>query len=395
MAPGSQAPADVPAGRSGGKILKARRTAARKTPYDRPTPPQPEPPLLQSESPSWLGGLAMPAKFVAGGASKFLSSIWNPKSWATASYSSSDSDSEPEDDSGDDENPPDTSTELNQKENSSQKAEILHLVEQLLMLERYSREECDKLIDIINSRVLDYFIRDAANAGPSIIHSKTNNNETEAIMEARKWVAENKVTSGKKPDLDNGLYALKYIMTPQGTEEEGSPVEVAKSYMKTRPPWASPLKHDNSPSPSPLRDLFKENTPYSPSTKRDFLSSGSWNIQDEIRKVRSKASEDMLNSHRSMKLLEHSMENNKSDEIVDLTSGEKEKESEGNGREKEEEGNENGIVEKDSEVPAVNNSQESFNSKEDGLVAKVSEDGMTENIAVRVRGRSRRGKRSK
>lgn len=95
MAPGSQAPADVPAGRSGGKILKARRIAARKTPYDRPTPPQPEPPLLQSESPSWLGGLVFPAKFVAGGASKILSSFWNPKTWAAASSSSSsDSDSE-------------------------------------------------------------------------------------------------------------------------------------------------------------------------------------------------------------------------------------------------------------------------------------------------------------
>ena len=63
------------------------------------------------------------------------------------------------------------------------------------------------------------------------------------------------------------MYKYIFFFFIQGTEEEGSPVEVAKSYMKTRPPWASPLKHDNSPSPSPLRDLFKENTPYSPSTK--------------------------------------------------------------------------------------------------------------------------------
>ena len=92
MVTGSQAAGDVPAGRSGGKMLKARRTASRKTPYDRPTSHQP----LQAESPSWLTGLASPAKIVAGGATKLFSSFWNPKSWsAPSSSSSSDTDSEP------------------------------------------------------------------------------------------------------------------------------------------------------------------------------------------------------------------------------------------------------------------------------------------------------------
>ncbi|XP_024994033.1 protein KAKU4-like isoform X2 [Cynara cardunculus var. scolymus] len=337
MAPGSQAAVDVPAGRSGGKILKARRIAVRKTPYDRPIShqPQPQPPLLQPESPSWISGLVFPAKFVAGGASKILSSFWNPKSWSAPSSSSTDSDSESEDDSEDNENPPDRVIELNQqKGHLSQKSETLHLVEQLLMLEQYSREECDRLIEIINSRVVDYSMREGVDAGPSMTHGWTNNetpdSRSQAILEAKKWVAEKKFRSGSKSDLDNGLYALKSVTTPQPTEgEAGSPVDVAKSYMRARPPWASPINHNNSLSPSPLAaDLFKEGTLYSSgggisfsSAKRDYLSAGSWNIQDEIRRLRSKATEDMLSSNRSLKLassmlehdtLKHSLPNDKS-----------------------------------------------------------------------------------
>ncbi|KAK9052797.1 hypothetical protein SSX86_029427 [Deinandra increscens subsp. villosa] len=316
MAPVSQARADLPPGRSGGKILKDKKTAARKTPYDRPTPPHPHHPLTEPESPRWLTGLVSPAKFVAGSASKILSSIWNPKSWGAPSSTSSDSDPESEDDSGDDENPSDAVME----QKSYQKSETLHLIEQLLVLEQFSREECDRLIEIINSRVVDYSMADA---GPSMIRSSTNNEtsdiHSQAIMEAKKWVAENKIRSGLRSDLDNGIFALKPVMTPQATEgEAGSPIDVAKSYMKARPPWSSPIDHNNTlTTTSPLAaDLFKERTPFSSgggisfsSAKRDYLSAGSWNIQDEIRRVRSKATEDMLNSHRSVKLtfstLEH------------------------------------------------------------------------------------------
>ncbi|KAI3728181.1 hypothetical protein L6452_16813 [Arctium lappa] len=326
MAPGSQAAVDVPAGRSGGKILKARKTAARKTPYDRPTSHQPQPPLLQPESPSWFSGLALPAKFVAGGASKFFSSFWNPKSWSapsSSSSSSSDSDSESEDDYEDNENPSDGVIELNQqqKDRSSRKSETLHLIEQLLMLEQYSREECDKLIEIINSRVVDYSMREGVDAGPSMTRGWTNDEtpdrRSQVILEAKKWVAEKKYRSGSKLDLDNGIYALKSVTTPQSTEgEAGSPVDVAKSYMRARPPWASPINHNNSLTPSPLAaDLFKEGTQYASgggisfsSAKRDYLSAGSWNIEDEIRRLRSKATEDMLSSNRSLKLASSMLE---------------------------------------------------------------------------------------
>ncbi|KAK1438264.1 hypothetical protein QVD17_04070 [Tagetes erecta] len=320
MATGSQPLADLPAGRSGGKIMKDKRIASRKTPYDRPTPPQPQSHDPQ-QSPNWLNGLVSPAKFVAGGASKILSSIWNPKSWSTHSSTSSDTDRDSGDDSGEEENPSNGVMELSKKK-SPQKSETLHLIEQLLVLEQLSREECDRLIEIIKSRVVDYSTREGADAGPSMIHSSSNNEtsdiHSQAITEAKKWVAENKVRSGIISDLDNGSFALKSVMTPQAAEgEAGTPVDVAKSYMKARPPWASPINHDKSlATPSPLAaDLFKERSPYSgggisfSSAKRDYLSAGSWNIQDEIRRVRTKATEDLLNSHRSVKLalstLEH------------------------------------------------------------------------------------------
>lgn len=48
----------------------------------------------------------------------------------------------------------------------------------------------------------------------------------------------------------------------QDPKDEGSPVDVAKSYMRTRPPWASPsIDHPNSKTPSGVQ-LFKEETPY-------------------------------------------------------------------------------------------------------------------------------------
>ncbi|XP_071693664.1 protein KAKU4 [Rutidosis leptorrhynchoides] len=330
MVPDSQTPGDVPAARSGGKILKSRKTVARRTPYDRPI--QPQPPLPQPENPNWLSGLVSPAKYVAGGATKILSSIWNPKTWVTPSSSSEDTDSDSgdEDDFGDDEN----DSHGQQQDNSYQKNETLHLIEQLLMLEQFSREEGNRLIEIINSRVVDYSTREGVDAGPSTIRSSANNETSDirnqTILEAKRWVEENKVRSALKSNLDNGTYALKSVTTPQATESEaGSPVDVAKSYMKARPPWASPLNLEKSLTPSPL---FKEKMPYSSvggtsfsSAKRDYLSAGTWNIQEELRRVRTKATEDMLNSHRSIKYASsnlqddapiHSLANDKSTSVV-------------------------------------------------------------------------------
>ncbi|GKF43514.1 hypothetical protein Tco_0130066, partial [Tanacetum coccineum] len=72
-----------------------------------------------------------------------------------------------EDDMVDNENLPDGGVELNQnKGSSSGKSEILYLVEQLLTLEHYSREECDRLIQIMNSRVADYGMKEGEDVAP-------------------------------------------------------------------------------------------------------------------------------------------------------------------------------------------------------------------------------------
>ncbi|KAI3756176.1 hypothetical protein L1987_55992 [Smallanthus sonchifolius] len=230
MDSGSHAAGDGVGGRSGGKIVKRRQIAARKTPYDRPTPP------LQPENPNWLNVLVSPARFVAGGAGKLISSIWNPKSWGSNSSSSeSDSDSEGgiEDDYECDENLHDGGAELNQnKGSSSGKSEILYLVEQLLMLKRFSREECDRLVELINLRVVDYTMREGADAGPN-----NPNISNRVIMEARKMITENTVGSSLKSDLDNSIRGSKSILTPN----------------------------------------------------RDYHSGGSWNIQNEMQWLHSKA----------------------------------------------------------------------------------------------------------
>ncbi|KAF5815565.1 hypothetical protein HanRHA438_Chr03g0136381 [Helianthus annuus] len=210
MDSGHQAAVYGGGGRSGGKILKRLPIAARNTPYDRLTAP------LQPENPNWLNAFVFPAKFFSGGAGKLLSSVWNPKSWGSCSSSSSssesDSDSEGgvEDDYEPDGNLHDDGAVINQnKGSSSGKSEILDLVEQLLMRERFSREECDRLIKILNLRVVDYSTREGMDAGPN-----NSNISNKMIMQARKMIKENPVGSSVISDLDNSIHGSKSLVTP-------------------------------------------------------------------------------------------------------------------------------------------------------------------------------------
>ncbi|KAI3703568.1 hypothetical protein L1987_73739 [Smallanthus sonchifolius] len=199
-----QAAVDGGGGRSGGKILKRRTIAARNTPYDRPAPP------VQPENPNWRNGLLFPAKFVAGGAKVGI-----------------------EDDYVRGENLPDGDAELNQNKGSlSGKSEILYLIEQLIMLEHFSREERDRLIEIIDSRVVDYTMREGMDDAPN-----DPDISNKAIMEARKIISENMAGTSSKSGLDNSILGSKSLMTPN----------------------------------------------------RDHLSGGSWKIQNEMQRLHSKA----------------------------------------------------------------------------------------------------------
>ncbi|TXG62360.1 hypothetical protein EZV62_013723 [Acer yangbiense] len=141
-----------------------------------------------------------------------------------------------------------------------EKSENKRMIEQLLMQEIFSREECDRLIRIIKSRVIDsHMIGDAENKSlielpRGIVDSDSNMPEfcSAAVTEAKKWLGKKKSGSNSKSTLDLGPCTLNTAMLPD--------------------------------------------------MKRDSSASAKWNISEELRKVRSKATEEMLRSLPSSKI---------------------------------------------------------------------------------------------
>ncbi|GMI94777.1 hypothetical protein HRI_003147000 [Hibiscus trionum] len=305
--------------RSGGKMLRPRRTMSRTTPYDRPR-------LLNSteQNPNWISRhVFSPTRALVSGATRVLSSVFG---FESPSSSSSDSDSTSDDVSGTNDGQDVSSQGLDnidhgEPQSFAGKIETKRLIEQLLVQESFSREECDKLTNIIKSRVVDSpmirgmglerLVETPNRAGGSDV----DNHDLcgTAVIEAKKWLEEKKSGSNSKSELQHGTSAQKFVTLAHSIEgEAGSPVDMAKTYMRTRPPWASPAMNDiefKSPPPFGV-PLFKEETPYSiggkylssSKRKRDSPGTGSWNIQEEIRKVRSKATEEMLRTLSSPKV---------------------------------------------------------------------------------------------
>ncbi|KAJ8763834.1 hypothetical protein K2173_003616 [Erythroxylum novogranatense] len=315
--------AATPRPKSRRKMPRLRRSASNWTPYDRPTPT-----FLRNSSPTspnWLSKLVFsPTRLIASGAGKALASVFSPH----YAPSSSDDDSAFSDDDMDDVSsdvPPVSSQGAGGLEKKNQTSDMINcsralewkndtkrVIEQLLMRETFTREECDKLMHIIKSRMVDSPVHgstevDRQNVNKSDIH-KT------AVMEAKKWLEEKKLRSNSKSTLEGGTCTFNTEILPCVSDnEEGSPVDLAKCYMQSRPPWASPsLNHTQCSSASPTGvHLFKESTLFllgsnSASTSkltRDSAISGSWNFLDEIRsKVRYKATEELLNSQTSSKI---------------------------------------------------------------------------------------------
>ncbi|KAF7132575.1 hypothetical protein RHSIM_Rhsim09G0061700 [Rhododendron simsii] len=134
------------------------------------------------------------------------------------------------------------------------------------------RKECDRLIEIIKSRVIDGSTMEEEKDGTlGGIPNRTIGDVTpelcsKAVMEAKQWLEEKKVASSSKSGMDRGTCTLSSI---------------ARSQQKV----------------------------YS-------LSSGSWNIQEEIRKVRSKATEDMLKTSARIDLPSYAWERKSLDESL-------------------------------------------------------------------------------
>ncbi|XP_020872387.1 protein KAKU4 isoform X3 [Arabidopsis lyrata subsp. lyrata] len=289
-------PAGVGQPRTGGKIVRPRRTAAVRTPYDRPVPRSRDPP---QQNPSWISRLVYkPASVIASGAGKFISSVV-----FSDSSSSSEEDEDSSSDIDGDEDVEKTITDfteedlLTAQQPTIQRLSSKRVIEQLLMQETFAREEGDRLIDIIKARVVDH------PSVPSAVEGRHNDNgltsdvnvgemSNTTVMEARKWLEEKKSGSSSK-----------YTATEDGA---GSPVDVAKSYMRARLPWGSPAEF-RSPSSAGMQGTpfpYSAGNFSSSKLKRKSGSNQSWNIQDEIRKVRAKATEEMLKSPSSVASLE-------------------------------------------------------------------------------------------
>ncbi|GLT58308.1 hypothetical protein SLA2020_312100 [Shorea laevis] len=280
--------------RSGGKMVRPRRTTlTARTPYDRPS-------LVNSVVPERSCPLSL------------VPSLRSLLLLPSSSFSGSDAISDDVDDNENDNYLSSQGAENFAKREPQTIARISEtkcLIERLLMQETFSREEGDRLTNIIKSRVVE-----TGRSNETPIRTTDNVVDT-AVKEARKWLEEKKSGSSSKSDLHHETRTLNYAMLPLGSEgEAGSPVDMAKSYMRTRPPWASPsMSHIEHRSPSPIQmHIFKEleGTPYSiagnslssSKLKRGSPTTSSWNIHEELRKVRSKATEEMLRSRPSSKI---------------------------------------------------------------------------------------------
>nr|GMD26300.1 protein kaku4 [Ipomoea batatas] len=187
----------------------------------------------------------------------------------------------------------------------------ISLPDVLLPVIIFTRIECDRLINLINSRVvdpptLDYGLGDAIAVGTT----GTSDPCSRYVMEAREWLEDKKDDLRSMACFAEGNCGSSSFLTENVEKVDGSPIYVAKSYMKARPPWASPTEHlDIRTSSSKKSKLFEEGTPFHAgdefvpsSRKRSSLSSGPWNISEEIRRVRSKATDDILRSLPSKKI---------------------------------------------------------------------------------------------
>ncbi|GJN26184.1 hypothetical protein PR202_gb14095 [Eleusine coracana subsp. coracana] len=158
-------------------------------------------------------------------------------------------------------------------------------IEQMVMKEKFSRDEFDKMVELLKTRVTDSNLPDAFEYGtPNDIPSRNmgsgydftgawrslNRDQnfpgsvpfsgmrsgsfspssplqtspeicTAAVKEAKKWLEEKRKGTGIKPE-DNGPCTLNTDMFSSGLDSDmGSPVDLAKSYMRSLPPWQSPF----------------------------------------------------------------------------------------------------------------------------------------------------------
>ncbi|CAN6250464.1 unnamed protein product [Urochloa humidicola] len=198
-------------------------------------------------------------------------------------------------------------------------------IEQMVMKETFTRDECDKMVELIKSRVIDHTFPEAREYGSpeeipsrnagigqdftgawrSLSHDRNFLKSvplssmrpgsfspgsplqaspelcTAAVTEAKKWLEEKRQGLGSKPE-DNGTCTLNTDMLSSGIDSDmGSPADLAKSYMQSLPPWQSPFLGSQTfnTSTSKYSSSLSKVT-----TKEDYLSNF-WEKIEESRRA--------------------------------------------------------------------------------------------------------------
>ncbi|KAM3390484.1 hypothetical protein ACQJBY_012209 [Aegilops geniculata] len=212
-------------------------------------------------------------------------------------------------------------------------------IEEMVMKETFSRDECDKMVKLLQSRVTDSAFPEAYEHGTpketpsrnghdftgawrSLNHNRNGPGSgpffstgpgnfspgsplqaspelcSAAVMEAKKWLEEKRQGLGSKPE-DHGPCTLNTdVLNADLKSDKGSPVDLAKSYMQSLPPWQSPLlgsRRFKSPPSSGVHINDEEGSKYFSSskvdTKEDFLSSSNFWENFDLRRDHIKFSE--------------------------------------------------------------------------------------------------------
>ncbi|XP_020269999.1 uncharacterized protein LOC109845185 isoform X1 [Asparagus officinalis] len=246
-------------------------------------------------------------------------------------------------------------------------------IEQLLMQETFSRDEGEELIKLVESRVVEV-VKDEMHKEPdrttdnvvaslrtwkylnlsrklpeAVSNPSGNLNanspgypafqvpETElhnsAVIKAKKWLEDKKVASSSRVDFDCRACTFDTNMLQKDFGgEEGSPVDLAKSYMQSVSPWRSSLRsirfektpctgmhlyNDEAPSTTPNYSMSS-----SKGLKRDHPSCGLHDLVDESRRVRLKST-DGASDNSSFKLINSSERNSKDEACITSYAAEK------------------------------------------------------------------------
>ncbi|KAK1269500.1 hypothetical protein QJS04_geneDACA013916 [Acorus gramineus] len=334
---------------SGGKAVSSRSRLPPASPYSRSEPrrllprprsPSPSPPPSPNHGGRLFGLIAPATKMIAAGAGKLFSSVFG-----------SSEELEDESDIGSEDENVDMYCEENEESSQrhgttlieknhlegpqsvAQKRDAKILIEQLILQETFTREECNRLTKIIQSRVRNISTMEGSrksadiSAGRSFISQLRSQGLTsysidgltarsplssallpssaafteKAVKDAKKWVTERKLASSSKSDLELGPCILNTCASPHMLDDGvSSPADMAKSYMESLPPWQSPSLSNSwfGTPPSTGMHLYnkKDTIPFAnlslslPSSKalKRIVPS---DVLDECRRLRGKPTE--------------------------------------------------------------------------------------------------------